>query len=57
MATSSCVPTGLFPSEIREDQVFGFGPEELGGGLCMGTETLPQVHGFQGENFDAPAYA
>lgn len=40
----------LFPSEIWEDQVLGSGSEELCGGLRLGAQTLPQVHGLQGES-------
>lgn len=37
------------PSEIWEDQVLGVGSEELCGGLRLGPQTLPQIHGLQGK--------
>lgn len=46
----SCSSNVLFrfvlSSEIREDQILGSGSEELSGGLRLGTQALPQVHGL-----------
>lgn len=50
--TSSKILTHLsFPasSEIRAHQVPGHRPQKLCGGVCLGPQALPQVHGLQGE--------
>lgn len=38
-----------FSSEIREDKVPGDCLEECCGSVRLGTETLSQIHGFQGK--------
>lgn len=38
-----------FSSEIREDKVPGYCLEECCGSVRVGTETLSQIHGFQGK--------
>lgn len=35
-------------SKVWEDQIPGDSSEELGGDLCLGTQTIPQVYGLQG---------
>lgn len=39
----------VLSSEIWEDKVPGDCFEECGGSLCLGTQTLSQIHGLQGK--------
>lgn len=40
----------VLSSEIREDKVPGDCFEECGGSLCLGAQTLSQIHGLQGKS-------